>query len=288
MHDTQRRAIGYMVLAVLSFTALDAAAKYLTKFYAPTFVVWGRYFFHCAVMLLIFAPKRGLSLIKTERPKLQIARGVALVGSSLFFFSALQFMALPDAQSVALLAPVLVTFAAAQFLKEPLPKQTWWVLLVSFTGVLLVVKPGTSVFTPATFLALGSALCFTAYQLLTRMVAQVDDHLATLFIGGLIGAVVASAALPWTWQWPQSWAHGGLFLLTGVIGAGGHLLMVKSYELASASRLAPFVYLQIIGGLFWGWLVFGTFPDGWALVGMVMIALVGITNALLGRRATPA
>jgi drug/metabolite transporter (DMT)-like permease len=213
----------------------------------------------------------------------QFLRGLSLIGSTMFFFSALSVMPIADAQSVALLAPILVTFAAVKFLGEPLPKQTWWVLILSFSGVLLVVKPGTSVFTPATFLALASAGCFACYQLTTRIVAQVDNNISTLFMGAFVGTVLVSLTLPWYGTWPKSYLDVCLFFAMGFIGAAGHLLMVHAFERAPASRLAPFVYLQIVGALTFGWFVFGTFPDFWALIGMVMIVLTGIANALVKR-----
>jgi drug/metabolite transporter (DMT)-like permease len=285
MNPTYMRAIVMMVVAVFSFTVLDAIAKYLTQFYPVMFVVWVRYAAHSAIMLAILAPQMGWKLVASKRPKVQLLRGFSLIGSTMFFFSALSILPLADAQSVALLAPILVTLAANRWLGEPLPKQTWWILAISFCGVLLVIKPGTSVFSPATILALGSAVCFAIYQLTTRMVAQVDNNMATLFMGAAVGTVMMSAALPWVWQLPQTLTHGFLFVAMGVIGGAGHLLMVHAFERAPASRLAPFVYLQIVSGLVLGYAVFGHFPDSWALLGMAMIALTGIANGLIRDKA---
>jgi drug/metabolite transporter (DMT)-like permease len=285
MQESQLRAILLMVTAVLSFTVLDTIAKYLTKSYPVPFVVWVRYSAHCFLMLVFFAPRWRWKLFETKRPKVQFLRGLSLIGSTMFFFSALSVMPIADAQSVALLAPILVTFAAVKFLGEPLPKQTWWVLILSFTGVLLVVKPGTSVFTPATFLALASAGCFAGYQLTTRIVAQVDNNISTLFMGAVVGTVLMSFTLPWYGTMPKSYFDIFLFFCMGFIGAAGHLLMVHAFERAPASRLAPFVYLQIVGALIFGWFVFGTFPDFWALIGMMMIVLTGVANALVKRPA---
>jgi drug/metabolite transporter (DMT)-like permease len=247
MHESQLRAILLMVTAVLSFTVLDTIAKHLTKTYPVPFVVWARYSAHCFLMLIFFAPKWRMKLFETKRPKVQFLRGLSLIGSTMFFFSALSVMPIADAQSVALLAP------------------------------------GTSVFTPATFLALASAGCFACYQLTTRIVAQVDNNISTLFMGAFVGTVLVSLTLPWYGMWPKSYFDVFLFFAMGLIGAAGHLLMVHAFERAPASRLAPFVYLQIVGALTFGWFVFGTFPDFWALIGMMMIVLTGIANALVKR-----
>jgi drug/metabolite transporter (DMT)-like permease len=130
-----------------------------------------------------------------------------------------------------------------------------------------------------------SAFCFAIYQLTTRIVAQVDNNISTLFMGAVIGAIGTTIALPWFGRWPQSAFHVFLFFLMGFIGAAGHLLMLHAFERAPASRLAPFVYVQIVGALSFGWLVFGNFPDFWSLIGMAMIALTGVLNALVKRPA---
>ena len=276
-----------MVVAVFSFTVMDAISKYLMKSYPVPFVVWSRYSLSCVVILILFGYKYKLSLLKTKMLKSQIARGLSLVLSTFFFFNALARMPLADAQAIVLIAPILVTFASVLWLGEPLPKQSWWVLLVSFSGVLLVIKPGTSMFAWTTVFPLCAALCFAIYQVLTRIVAPVDNNMATLFIGSLIGTIASAIFLPGNMDLPHTGIDVLLFLMLGSIGAGGHLLMVKAFELAPASRLAPFVYLQIVGALLLGFLVFGTFPDGWALIGMTMIAITGVINALIKRPKTP-
>ena len=275
------KAIVLMVVAVFSFTVMDAISKYLMTIYPIPFVIWSRYFLSCVVIVLFFGRRYGLELIKTKLPKMQIARGLSLVLSTLFFFNALARMPLANAQSIVLIAPILVTFASVKWLGEPLPRQSWWVLLVSFLGVLLVVKPGTALFSWTMIFPLCAALCFAAYQISTRMVAPIDNNMATLFIGGLVGTVASALFLPGNVVLPHSVFDAILFTTIGAIGAGGHLLMVKAFELAPASRLAPFVYLQIVGALVLGYLVFDTFPDGWALIGMAMIAFTGVVNALI-------
>src|SRR5690606_24614972 len=120
---------------------------------------------------------------------------------------------------------------------------------------------------------LGTAVCFVVYQLLTRKLSGVDDGLATLFIGALVATVVASLVVPWSWQWPYDWQDAGLFVAMGAVGAFGHLLLIRAFERAPASVLAPYIYLQVVSALLLGWIVFGDFPDLWALAGMGLIAL---------------
>ena len=93
--DARRRVlagIGLAVAASASFAVLDSTVKYLTQTYPSPLVAWGRYAFHVALMALLLAPRRGLSLLSTRRPALQVARGVFLGMSSITFFGALATM----------------------------------------------------------------------------------------------------------------------------------------------------------------------------------------------------
>ena len=127
--------------------------------------------------------------------------------STVFFISGISMMPLAEASAITQVAPVLLAVLAVRVLGEKAPPGTWSALAVSFVGVLLIVRPGGPVFDWAALLPLGTALCFVAYQLLTRKLAGVDDGLSTLFIGALVATVMASFIVPWYWQWPRSWAY---------------------------------------------------------------------------------
>jgi drug/metabolite transporter (DMT)-like permease len=113
------------------------------------------------------------------------------------------------------------------------------------------------------------------YQLLTRKLAGVDSTLATLFISALIGALVMTAVVPFFWVPLVSRWHALLFLGMGALATAGHFMLIRAFELAPASTLAPFVYAQLVAVLVLGYLVFGNFPDAWALVGMAIIVASG-------------
>jgi drug/metabolite transporter (DMT)-like permease len=284
--DQRRRVlagIGLAVCASASFAVLDATVKYLSQSYAPPLVAWARYAFHVLTMALLLAPRRGTSLIATRAPVLQVARGLFLGMSSITFFGALAIM--PQAEATALIAtsPILVTLLAVRFMGERAPRGTWLALACSFAGVLLIIRPGSSLFGPSALLPLLAAVFATGYTLLTRQLAGRDDGISTLFIGGLVATLLLSGLVPLYWEPPESWAHVGLLIFAGAVGAGGHLLLVRAYERANASTLAPYTYAHTVAALCTGWLVFGTFPDALALAGMALIVATGVAMALARR-----
>ncbi|MGE0310894.1 MAG: DMT family transporter [Lautropia sp.] len=276
--------IALMVLAVCLFTIQDTIAKYLSERYPPLLVVWARYFFNVAIMLVLLGPVLRRRLVTTRRPLVQLARGAVLSASSMCFFSALPWMKLADASAVTFLGPMLVTVFAVFVLKHRAPPGSWIALVVSFAGVLLVIKPGGDTFSPVALLPLLTALCFAAYQLLTSRLSGVDEPVATLFLGAFTAMLVVTLTLPWTWRAPASAFDLGLFAATGAIGAVSHYVIIRAFALAPPATLAPFTYAQIVMAVMLGWVVFGDLPDLLSFTGMGMIATTGVVMALRQRR----
>ncbi len=277
------RAIALLVGACVSFALLDSVAKYLSQTHHPLLVAWARYVFHVLVMAAIFLPRMGRALVRTRRPWLQTARGVCLGMSSVCFFSSVAYLPLAEATAIVSIAPILVTVGAVALMHEQAPRGTWLSLTVSFAGVLLIVRPGSALFGWAAALPLLAALFIVGYQLLTRKLAGVDNGLATLFIGALVAAAMLAVVAPGRWQMPDNALQALLFVAMGVIGAFGHLLLVRAYERGSAASLAPFGYTHSVMAVILGLLFFGQFPDAISLAGIVMIVATGVLMAVLRR-----
>ena len=277
------RGIVLVVAAVCSFAVMEATVKWLSLRYPVPLIVWARYFFHAALMLVMLWPRFGRRLFATRRPGLQLVRGTVLGLSSMLFFGGLSLMPLADASAIAGITPILVTVLAVRFLHERAPPGTGWALGASFLGVLLIVRPGFSVFAWGALLPLASAFCYAAYQLMTRRLTGVDDGVATLFIGAAVATVVTAAGLPFFWRAPSAPSDLLVFAATGAIGAFGHLLLVRAFEHAPATLLAPFTYVHLVAALALGLLVFGNFPDPFALAGMAVIVATGVLMALRHR-----
>ena len=269
--------------AALSFSVLDTLSKYLSQTYPVAMVSWCRYAFHVLLMAVFLLPARGRALMMTRQPRLQIVRGICLGLSSLIFFTALSLMPVAEASAIISIGPILVSVAAVYWLREQPPRGTWFALALSFSGVLLIVRPGSTLFTLAALLPVLAAVFSTGFTLATRKLAGIDDALNTLFLGGIAALALLSLLLPFFWKTPESAWHLALLVATGAIGAGGHYLLVKAYERANATTIAPFMYANIVGALCMGWLVFGAFPDALALVGMAMIVSAGVGVASLRR-----
>jgi len=278
------KGIALICLAVLLFASHDTLSKYLSAFYPIVMVVWARYVVHTLLMLVVFVPRSGFSaVVRTKRPGLQLLRALCLIGTSLLFTTGLRYIPLAEATAVNFLAPLLVTALSVPFLGERVSRAQWLAVLAGFVGVLIVVRPGGALFTPAILLALGSALCFGFYQLLTRKLSGVDSPTTSNFLTGILNSLIMSALLPFFWSTPTL-VHGLFMIGLGTCGMLGHMLLTQAFRHAAPAMLAPFSYGQILFAGLFGYLIFDHTPDQYALVGIAVICLSGLAVAWAQRK----
>ena len=272
-----------ILAAGLLLASQDALSKSLTAVYPLLLVVWLRYLSQSVLMLALFAPRMGLDLVRTQRTWLQLVRGLSLVAITLLFYSALRFIPLGEATAVIFLAPLVVIVLSAAWLKEHISRGLWLSVGVGLLGVLLIVRPGGALFTPAILLPLGAAFCCGLYQLLTRRLSATDHPATSNFLSALVGTLSVSVLLPWFWQTPTL-VDGLLMATLGATAMTGHMLLTHAYRFGSAASLAPFTYVQIVTATLLGMLFFDHTPDLWAILGMAVIILSGAALAW-GQRA---
>lgn len=265
-----------MVAAVGTFVLMDTTAKYLSQWYSPPFIVWARYASNLAVLLAFLAARGELGRLRSARPGLQFARGLLLALATLLFFTSLTVLPLANANAISFVMPLFVAALAVPMLGERLEMPRLLAIFAGLAGALIIVRPGSDLFTPYALLPLGMALFNALYQILTRKVAGLEHPLTSLVWGALVGALLLSLAAPFVWVTPEAPFHALLIGVIGILASVGHWLLIKAYDHASATLLAPYTYSALVWAMLLGWLVFGDFPDGWALLGMGVIVLAGL------------
>ncbi len=274
--QVQLSAVLLIIAASACFTTVDVAVKHLSQRYPVPLIVWARWGVQALIVLALVGPKMRLALVHTTRLPMHLARGVLLIASSLCFFSALRYLPLAEATALNYTSPILVTLMASWVLHERLTRPRWAFVIAGFVGMLLIVRPGSDLLAPTALLALGAAALYATFQIITRSLA--GEHLMVLLMyPSIIGTVLLSLAMPFVpfegWSPTSDLAA---FVGIGVVGSLGHLLFIRAFQRASASAIAPFTYAQLVWSTLAGWLVFGTFPDGWALTGIIVIASSGV------------
>lgn len=266
-----------MIAAVFMFGVLDIQAKYLSQFQDPVQVAWARYFGHFALMTLVLWPKFGRRLLATRRPGLQLVRSLLLMLCTVLFFTAIAHMPLADAVAISFVVPMIVTALSVPLLGEAVGLRRWAAVLVGFVGVLIILRPGLGVMHWAASLLLVMAVSFAFFQIITRKLAsEGEDPLATLYYSALIGTAGLSLALPFVWQPVMAWWPALMLSSLGIWAGLGHYCLIRAHEMAPVSVLSPLLYMSLIWGALFGYLIFGDVVDGYTLVGALVLISTGL------------
>jgi len=260
-----------------TFAIFDATSKYLVQIYPALFVNWVRY---CIVALvgLLSILRYGNVLPSSRRLRVLLGlRGLALAFVGICFMLALQTMPLGAATAILFTSPLIVLLLSPWVLGERLGRAKWLAVIVGFSGMLLIVRPGGHLPLAGTMLMLIAAISFAGFQLLTRLLARdVPNHIQyayTSFMCVLVAAIPAPFFLPEVWP---SAAHVVLIIGLSLANAAGQLLLIAAFRRVAASTLAPLNYFQLLMAVLIGLIWFHEMPDGPALGGMALIMLAGL------------
>ena len=262
-----------MLGAVFLFTVMDAIAKQLTKEVGLIQTIWVRYTGQALLVFLIVLP-RLREVAKSQYPKLQLLRSVVLMAATCLFFLSISKIGLAEATAIMDINPVLITLGAFLFLGEKIGPRRILGIIASMIGALIIIRPGTDVFTVYAVLPLVAAVCYTTYNLTTRFVGNRESPWTSLLYSALFGAVVFSCMVPFFWQ-PVSLFAAGLMVLLSLCGTFSQLFLIRALAIGEASLLAPFAYVGLIYATIWGLVFFGEFPDEWSIIGAIIIAISG-------------
>ncbi len=273
--------VGAVVLAMTLIVGGDAAATVLTSAGFPqTFVAWTRF----ALAAVLLAPLCGLMRADAAHLtdwRLYLRAGL-IVGGIVSILTALKTEPLANVFAGFFVGPVVSYFLSALLLKERITGLRTVLLLVSFAGVLLVVRPGFGMTTGMGFAMLAG--CFHgAYLVATRWLASEFRPRFLLFSQLLIGAILLSpfaiAPMP-----DLTFPVLGLIAISALGSAGGNLLLVLVNRTTPAGVVAPLIYSQLLAAMVIGWLVFGQWPDGTSLIGLVVIMVAGVSSVWFAGR----
>lgn len=264
-----------MTLGFFAFAASDAIAKLLTSSFHPLQIVWLR-MLGLFIGVCVLVSLRGVNVLQTPKPHLQILRGVVAVGSATCFIIALGFVPLADAVAVTFVAPFIVTILGALMLKEPVGIRRWLAVAAGFIGMLIVIRPGQGIFHPAILLVVIAAMFFAIRQLLSRWLSGIDSIVTTVAYTSIVAFFITSLTLPFVWVTPS-----GTKILLIIFGltmsaALGEILIIRALDIAQSVVLAPSHYTLIIWGTFYGYMLFNDLPDQWTLIGCSIIIASGI------------
>ena len=269
------RAIIFNLMAHTVLPLNYAVAKYLSAEIPIFQIIWARHCFTIILVLpiLVFFFKKNF--VWSEKPILQILRGLLLIAVNISFYYAVSKIPLAKALTLTFISPLVVTIFSSILLLEKVGIKRWSAVVVGFIGALIVIRPGYIPLDIGRLSALCAGIMYAFYLIVTRKLSVSDNSLLTLLITGIIGTLTMSLTIPFVWVTPtlDQWY---LLSLIGVITVLGHFLIILSFKSAEASKLAPISYFEVVTNTIFGYFLFNHFPDNWTLVGLAVIISSGL------------
>jgi drug/metabolite transporter (DMT)-like permease len=266
-----------MIATTAVFASQDVISRYLAAEYNVFMVVMIRYWFFAAFVIALLARRPGgLRYAMASRQWfLQSFRAVLLVLEIMVSVVAYVLLGLVETHAVFASFPLIIAALSGPVLGERVGWRRWAAIGVGLIGILIILRPGIGVFSPAALIPLLAAVMFALYGLLTRFAARKDSAMTSFFWTGTVGAIAATAIGAWFWE-PMTAPDWGWMALLCVTGALGHYLLIRTYEVAEASAVQPFAYFQLIFVSILAVSIFGEVIETPVLIGAAIIVAAGL------------
>ena len=274
--------IWLMTATAFIFALQDGLSRHLAGEYNVLMIIMIRYWFFASFVIFVAARKAGglRKAVATRQPFVQAFRGVLLAMEVCVMVTAFVILGLVESHAVFAVYPLLVAALSGPILGEKVGWRRWGAIGIGFLGVLIILQPGFGVFQPAALIPLLAAFLFAVYGLLTRYVARQDSAAVSFFWTGVAGAVTMTLIGIWFWEpmLPGDWVWMGLLCMTS---AFSHFLLIRAYEVAEASAVQPFAYLQLPFAAALGVIVFSEALRLNVIIGAAVVVAAGLFT--LGR-----
>ena len=275
--QNERLGILLMIITTIVFASQDGLSKYLATEYNVYMVVMMRYWFFAAFVISMSSRKNGgiMRVAKTKSPILQIFRSLILVAEVCVTVLAFTLLGLAETHAIFASYPLIIAMLSGPILREYVGWRRWLAICVGFIGILIILNPGNGIFSPYALVPLAGAILFALYGLLTRYVGQYDNSSTSFFWTGVVGSIAMTVIGLNFWD-PVSRSDWSIMLLLSASGVVGHYLLIKCYEVAEASAVQPFAYLQLIWASMIGIIIFGEQITTNVLIGACIIVGAGL------------
>ena len=290
-----RRGIFFALGGSAFLSINDLVVKFLSGDYALHQVILARAGIGLLFLIgLMYFSGTGFRQLMTRRPRDHLIRVSIVMVSNVTYFLGLAAMPLADAVATAFISPILVTLLSVVLLGETVGPRRWAAVAAGMLGVIVMLRPGDGVIQPAAILVLISALCYALSHMMTRHMRDTESAMALGFYVQIGFLIVSTSMGLWVgdghlagssdpsiaflfreWVWPDM-ADWPYFLANGLAVAIGGLMTTQAYRLCEAGLIAPFEYAGMPLAIFWGVVVFGSWPDSTAWLGIALICGAGL------------
>ena len=267
----------FMSLSMAGFVLNDTATKWIADEVGLFQIIFVRGLFATALIGTLAAYKNSLFFRPSrDDVKTLCLRQIGEIGATLCFLNALFNMPLANATAILQSLPLAVTLAAALFLGERVGWRRYTAIIIGFTGVMLIVRPGTEGFTSYSLWAVAAVGLITLRDLSTRMLSPAVPSLFVTFVTALGVTLAGGAALPFAGWEPMTGNHLSALATAAVLVFVGYLFGIMAMRVGEIGFVSPFRYTILIWAIALGFFVFGDVPDLPTILGSTIVVGMGV------------
>jgi drug/metabolite transporter (DMT)-like permease len=269
--------------AVFTFTVMDAIIKEISQSFPTGEIIFFRNLFGFIPLLVFAFWRHGGIPLKTKRPWSHVMRGIFGVLSMYCFFRSYLELPLSDAIALGLSGPIFITVLSVPVLGEHVGWRRWSAVIVGFVGVLVMVRPGSTMFDPNAAWPLAAAVLYAAAMMSIRKLGSTEPSTTIVFHFTLFATLASLLTIPLgfndpkaAWVMPSDPREIMLIVVIGVFGGIAQIFMTMAYQRARAATVASFDYTALVYGFLLGWMFFEEVPDAFLIVGGLIVVAAGI------------
>ena len=269
--------IGLMVVTTFMFSAMDGVSRFLAERNNVFTLVTMRYWFIAMIMIIscLFIKKSLTKILYTKQPYKQFTRGLILSLNNCLVVYTFTLLGLVETHAIIACYPLIVAGLSVPFLGEKFGWRRWTAIFVGFVGVIIILRPTTNIISEGSIFALIGAVMFAVYLILTRYVSKQDSAITSFFWTGIGGTVTMSIISLFIWNNILEEDYMWLFIMC-LLSASSHFMMVKTLQVAEASVIQPFSYLQLVFGSIIGVTIFAESINSMIVIGVVVVIGSGL------------
>ena len=272
MISKNQLGIIFMILSVISFSVMDIVVKLMSPHYPTGQLIFFRAFFGLIPILFIIPKERFGNLLKTEKIKLHLVRAFGGAFAMTFLYLGLKFLPIADAITISFAAPIFATIFSIIFLNEKVRLIRWLAIFFGLTGVIIVLKPGTELFTYYSFFPILFCIGFATISIAIKKLSKTEpDYLIALYFT-LVLILFGLISISMGWK-KIDISHIHYLVIIGLSGSIGNIFLTKSIREADISLVTPIKYLSLVFAIIAGWLIFNEIPSILTISGAMLIIL---------------
>ena len=276
------RGIGLVALAYMTLSIGDAAAKWAMLSAGMAWVLLWRGLFGSAAVLAVTASRTdvgGWRRIAPVRWKMMLLRAGLASFSTAAWYLSWRHMQLADTYALGFTAPLIMTVLAIPMLGERIRWRRAVSTLLGFSGVLVMLRPGGNLWTPALPLLMAGIVAMAITRIMARQLSRTETPECQAF--WLMASHVVVGSLLLALYPPENVGAPGVWAALAFLGISSGLaqcVFTFAYGLAPVAALAPYEYTMLIWGGAAGFVVFGEVPSWSTLFGAAIVAAAGLYN----------